>query len=63
VPRQVVPVAGEDLGRDRGGEHRCRTPVPDTIPQLSRRRVALVLFSDVFGVIAPVVTAPVVANV
>jgi len=37
--------------------------VPDTIPQPSRRRVALVLFSDVFGVIAPVVTAPVVANV
>ena len=36
---------------------------PDTIPQPSRRRVALVLFSDVIGVIAPVVTAPGVANV
>ena len=36
---------------------------PDTIPQPSRRRVALVLYSDVLGVIVPVVTAPGVANV
>ena len=36
---------------------------PATRPQSSRRRVALVLFSDVCGVIVPVVTAPGVADV
>ena len=36
---------------------------PDTIPQPSRRRVALVLFSDVASGIVPMVTAPGVANV
>ena len=54
----MVSVAGEDLGPTV-----VANTEPDTIPQPSRRRVALVLFSDVFGVIAPVVTAPGVANV